>query len=315
MSLNKSPWNEYNFKDYLNVKENEINGLPKGVSISTMCAKCKLGTKLNLNEIYTHFKLNEDDVLTVKVNREKLRTILPVKEKKRRVSKRKKTSKPNPFYNQITIVMRIYEGDKGVTYKKEKDGTQTRCLDKIKKINLKLFKNGSIQMSGVKNYKYTNRALNKLIYRLSEAIDGNLEFVENKEEMNITDFNIYMINSNYQINIHVNRKKLFDILSKKKIKSSYEKCIRACVIVKYCPTIKNDEEKEVSLFIFEKGNIIITGARNLEHIVESYNYINNIIFEHVDEITKKDEEIESDLIFQIYDKVIKEHGFKLNIDI
>ena len=34
----------------------------------------------------------------------------------------------------------------------------------------------------------------------------------------------------------------------KKIKSSYEKCIRACVIVKYCPKIKNEEEKEVSLF-------------------------------------------------------------------
>jgi len=314
MSLNKSPWNEYKFKDYLNVKENEIKGLPKGVSISTMCAKCKLGTKLNLTEIYTHLKLNEDDILTVKVNQEKLRTILPIKEKKRRVSKRKKTSKANPFYNQITIVMRIYEGNKGVVYKEEKDGTQTRSLDKIKKINLKLFKNGSVQMSGVKNYKYTNRALNKLVYRLSETIDG-VNFVEDKNILKVSDFNIYMINSNYQINIHVNRKKLFDILTKKKIKSSYEKCIRACVIVKYTPSIKNEEEKEVSLFIFEKGNIIITGARNLEHIIESYNYINNIIFEHVDEITKKDEDIESDLIFKIYEKVITDHGFKLNIDI
>jgi TATA-box binding protein (TBP) (component of TFIID and TFIIIB) len=314
MSLNKSMWNEYKFKDYLNVKENEIKGLPKGVSISTMCAKCKLGTKLNLNEIYTHLELNEDDILTVKVNQEKIRTILPVKEKKRRMSKRKKSSKANPFYNQITIVMRIYEGDKDVVYKENKNGENVRCLDKIKKINLKLFKNGSVQMSGVKNYKYTNRALNKLVYRLSESING-IDFVEDKNSITISDFNIYMINSNYRINIHVNRKKLFEILNKKKIKSSYEKCIRACVIVKYCPTIKNDEEKEVSLFIFEKGNIIITGARNLEHIVESYNYINNIIFEHIDEITKKDEDYESDMIFKIYEKVIKEHGFKLNIEI
>ena len=33
----------------------------------------------------------------------------------------------------------------------------------------------------------------------------------------------------------------------------YEKCIRACVIVKYTPPRSNEEEKEVSVFIFEKG--------------------------------------------------------------
>ena len=37
-----------------------------------------------------------------------------------------------------------------------------------------------------------------------------------------------------------------------------KKCIRACVIVKFTPQRNNDEEKEVSIFIFEKGNIIIT---------------------------------------------------------
>ena len=125
-----------------------------------------------------------------------------------------------------------------------------------------------------------------------------------------------MINSNYKINLNVNRKKLFEILTMKKIKSSYEKCIRACVIVKYCPKIKNEEEKDVSLFVFEKGNIIITGARNLEHIVESYNYMNDIIIEHIDEIIKKNEDDENEIILKLYDNIIEEHGHKLkNIDI
>ena len=111
-------------------------------------------------------------------------------------------------------------------------------------------------------------------------------------------------------------KKLFDILKMKKIKSSYEKCIRACVIVKYCPKIKNKEEKEVSLFVFEKGNIIITGARNLEHIIESYNYMNNIIIEHIDEIIKKNEDNENKLILELYDDIMESHSHKLkNIDI
>lgn len=305
--ISKKFWRKYDFKDYLDVKNKEISGLPKGVSISTMCARCNLGTKIDIDTIYEHLKLDENDILTVKINPEKQRTILPVKEKKRRNTKKNSIPKSNSFYNQITIVIRVYEGDKDVTYKDDE-----RCLDDIKKINIFLFKNGVIQISGVKKLKYTNRALNKLVYRLSE-INNDIKFIDDYDNITIKDFNIYMINSNYKINFHVNRKALFDILRKKKIKSSYEKCIRACVIVKYCPIVNNDEEKEVSLFIFEKGNIIITGARNLEHIVESYNYLNEILLEHVNEITKKDEELESQIIMDLYDQIMKEHGHKLNV--
>jgi TATA-box binding protein (TBP) (component of TFIID and TFIIIB) len=303
-------WKTYKFKDYLDVKNKEISGLPKGVSISTMCAKCNLGTKVDLDSIYDHLQLNNDDILTVKINKDKQRTILPIKVKKRRTTKKKSNGKSNPFYNQITIVVRVYEGDKDVIIKNGE-----KCMEKIRKINVKLFKNGSIQISGVKKMKYTNRALNKLAYRLSE-INNDIKFVEDYDKLAIYDFSIYMINSNYKINLHINRKKLFDILKMKKIKSSYEKCIRACVIVKYCPQIKNKEDKEVSLFVFEKGNIIITGARNLEHIVESYNYMNNIILEHIDEIIKKNEDNENKLILNLYDDIIESHSHKLkNINI
>jgi hypothetical protein len=303
--MSKQFWKTYKFKDYLDVKNKEISGLPKGVSISTMCAKCNLGTKVDLDNIYDHLLLNEDDILTVKVNKDKQRTILPVKIKKRRTTKKKINGKSNPFYNQITIVVRVYEGDKDIIIKNNE-----KCMEKIKKINVKLFKNGSIQISGVKKLKYTNRALNKLVYRLSE-INNDIKFVEDYDKLAIYDFSIYMINSNYKINLHVNRKKIFEILKMKKIKSSYEKCIRACVIVKYCPKIKNKEEKEVSLFVFEKGNIIITGARNLEHIIESYNYMNNIILEHIDDIMKKNEENENKLILKLYDEIIESHSHKL----
>lgn len=303
--MSKTIWKNYKFKDYLDVKNKEISGLPKGVSISTMCAKCNLGTKIDVDNIYHHLKLDENDILSVKIDKEKQRTILPVKVKKRRTTKKHTNGKSNPFYNQITIVVRVYEGDKDIIVKNGE-----KCMDKIRKINVKLFKNGSIQISGVKKLKYTNRALNKLVYRLSE-INNDIKFVDDYDNLAIYDFSIYMINSNYKINLHVNRKKMFDILKKKKIKSSYEKCIRACVIVKYCPKIKNLEEKEVSLFVFEKGNIIITGARNLEHIVESYNYLNNIILEHIDDIIKKDEDIENVLILKLYDQIMESHSHKL----
>ena len=297
-------WDKFNFIDYLDVKNKEIKDLPKGVSISTMCAKSKLGTSLVLENIEKFLPLCSDDILTVKLNKESFRSIIPVKEKKRR-TKKKETKKSCPFYNQITVVVRVYEGDYD-------------DIEKEKKINVKLFLNGSIQISGLKKLEYTNRALNKLVYRLGQIkgkiIDDKIKeikFVEDVNNLSINAFSIYMINSNYKVNMKIDRSKLFTLLLKKKMKASYEKCIRACVIVKFMPLRGNDEEKEVSIFIFEKGNIIITGARNLFHIIDSYNYINNIILSHVDEIIKKDDDEEGDLIMKLYDDILKDNNHKL----
>ena len=304
-SNKKNIWDNYDFKDFLNTEKNKLNNLPDGVSISTMCGKCKINTTLNLPNIIKYLQLNYNDILTVKVNKDKIRTLIPIKEKKR--TTKKSIKKNSPFYNQVTVVIRIFEGD----YKN---------LEDEKKINLKLFKNGSIQISGLKNIEYTNRALNKLIFRLSELkailtdnVIQEISFIEDKN-ISITDFSIYMINSNYKVNIQIDRANLFKLLLKKKIKASYEKCIRACVIVKFTPVTFNEEEKEISIFIFEKGNIIITGARNINHIIESYNYINNILLTHTSEIIKKDDEIEGDIILSLYNDILKENKHKLKID-
>jgi TATA-box binding protein (TBP) (component of TFIID and TFIIIB) len=293
-------WNEYNFIDYLDIKENEIRDLPKGVSISTMCGKCHLNTKVDIDNIYNYLKLNKNDILTVKVNDNKIRTLLPTKIKKRRTNK-KKSNKSNPFYNQITIVVRIDEEE-------HLENEKT-----VKKINVKLFKNGSIQMSGLKNVKDTNRALNKLVYKLSE-INNDIHFIEDHDNITIKNFNIYMINSNYKLSTHIKRYDMYDIFKKLKIDTNYEKSVRACVIVKFCPTIENNEEKAVSIFIFEKGNIIITGARNLHHIKESYDYINTLIYEYIDLIQKIDDEENIELILRLFDEVMKENSHKFNIN-
>jgi TATA-box binding protein (TBP) (component of TFIID and TFIIIB) len=280
--------------------------LPKGVSISTMCAKCKLGTELNIDFIKNHMNLNNDDILTVKINNENMRTLMEAKKKKRRTKRKVKTS-CNPFYNQITVVVRINEGP-------------FNNIHDEPKINLKLFKNGSVQISGLKNIEFANRALNKLIYCLSQIkgkMDSNnvitdVQFVENISKLTISDFEIYMINSNYMVNLMIDRAKLYSLLLMKKIKASYEKCVRACVNVKYVPPVHNAEEKDVSVFIFEKGNIIITGARNFHHVVSTYEYINNILLNHIDEIIKKDDILEGKMILKFYDDIFKEnqHKFK-----
>ena len=295
-------WSKFEFKTYIVADEMMFN-LPLGVSISTMCAKCKLGCELNIDNIKKYLNLSLDDILTVKINNEDMRTLMEEKKKKRRT---RRTVKPtsNPFYNQITVVIRIYEG------------AFTNIHDEPK-INLKLFKNGSVQISGLKNIEFANRALNKLIYCLSQIkgkmnnnIIEEIKYVNECSRLGISEFEIYMINSNYMVNLMIDRSKLYSLLLMKKIKASYEKCVRACVNIKYVPPIHNNEEKDVSVFIFEKGNIIITGARNFHHVVSTYNYINNILLSHIDDIIKKDDILEGELILKFYEDIYKENQHK-----
>ncbi len=166
-----------------------------------------------------------------------MRTLVEEKKKKRR-TKRKVNQSNNPFYNQITLVIRINEGP-------------FENIHNEPQLNIKLFQNGSIQISGLKNIEFANRALNKLIYCLGQSkgkftnkVIEEIKFVVEPSIMNITNFDIYMINSNYIDNMMIDRSKLYKLLLMKKVKAQYEKCIRACVIIKYAPPTENKEEKD-----------------------------------------------------------------------
>jgi TATA-box binding protein (TBP) (component of TFIID and TFIIIB) len=265
-----------------------------------------LGTNINILNIENYLQLSYNDILCVKKNSGKIRTLIQEKKKKHNQDKNLISKS---FYNQITVLIRINTGP---------------CIaedwESEPKINLKLFKNGSVQMSGCKSLKSINIVLNKLIIKLKEIkaiYDKEKEniveitYVENIKVLDITYFKIDMINSNYKVNLQIDRDKFYNLLIKKKIKSSFEPCIRACIIVKHIPLIDNDDQKEISIFIFQKGNIIITGARKKSHILSAYKYINNILIIHSDEINKKDDKDEEDLILNLYNNIMKE---KINLN-
>ena len=175
-------------------------------------------------------------------------------------------------------------------------------------------------MSGCKRIEDVNNVINKLTYRLKEkkgkldeGVIKQIEFIKDHDSLKITDFKIDMINSNYQVNLQIDRSKFYRLLLKKKISASYEKCIRACVIIKYCPPEDNLQEKEISIFVFQKGNIIITGAKSRNQVSSAYNYLNKILLEHADEISKKDEKEEEDSLIKIYKSILDENSHKLDL--
>jgi hypothetical protein len=66
------------FKEFLDTTK-EINNLPNGISISTMCATCKLNTELNIDNIEHFLQLDPDDIITVKRSTTSIRSLLTQK--------------------------------------------------------------------------------------------------------------------------------------------------------------------------------------------------------------------------------------------
>merc|ERR1712196_757243 len=101
-------WKSLEFQDLINIKDYDIDTLPKGVTISTMCCSAKLGSEVDIENIYKYFVLDNNDILTVKKNSENFKSILELPKKNKRNISKKKSQK---LYNQITIVIRIYESE------------------------------------------------------------------------------------------------------------------------------------------------------------------------------------------------------------
>lgn len=258
----------------------DLSKLPKNLKISTITIICKLGTLINIINIGKYMKLSERSILSIKHGAQNdIRSIIKCKKKNKTVNKTKKN-----FYNQATLV---------VNAKDERN------------INVKLFKNGSIQMTGCKSINDFNNTINilcdelkkkRVIYKSTNKIT-RIPFVSNPENADldkIHDFKIKLINSNYYVGFLINLIALQNIMHSKNIMSSYEPCIHACVNIKY----NYDKNNIISIFVFEKGSIIITGAKTQEHIIEAYKFINAILFENFSKIVKVDIDtfLESDKI-------------------
>ena len=131
-------------------------------------------------------------------------------------------------------------------------------LSDNKYINVKIFKNGSLQMTGIKKISECNIIINKLLDHILLPINSNTitevynntllpEFITSvypantmitfieiiKPPLNVTEFNIRMINSNCKVPFKVNRDALFQLLKKDKVKCRYDPNSHACVNIRY----------------------------------------------------------------------------------
>lgn len=201
------------------------------------------------------------------------------------LTKRRVTEKT--FFNQATLVIR-----------KRLPVTDPRGW---KEVNIKLFANGGVQMTGVPTPEFSQQAITYVIQQIKEKDPEVFT-----GDAGMTKFRIQLINSDYSINRQIYQDKLHKVLSNVyNLFSSHESTIYQGVNTKYyynkrkgldimkpgicqctapCTGQGNGdgdgECKRITISPFSSGKIIITGARDMDQINEAYIFFNEILETH-----------------------------------
>lgn len=247
---------------------NDLENVVEGVNISTITIICKIPTDLYIPNICKYIDLEENRLVTVKFGdfATGIRTIKHI------IPKVKKKKIKKSFYNQTSIIVQ---------------------LGPEKYVNVKLFKNGSLQITGCRSVRQFIKALIILFEELralkavldSDTCNKIVEkpFVADIAAVDIAkvfDVNIAMINCGFRLNFQIDRMKLYRCILDDKIECTYEPIVHACVNLKYAYS----EKKSVSIFVFESGSILITGATQKDHINKSYKFIIDMLYKNYNRI-------------------------------
>jgi len=235
----------------------------------------KLSSEINLNELSKSLEIN-DNLLYIEFGSE-----VSKGDNLKKIPKKKKIRKY--FYNQVTI-----------------------HINMEKRINMKIFNNGRIQMTGIKKETQGYNAIELLIREINQLSEiQKMNIFETTDIHQIESIETVLINSDFDIYSEVNREMLHRLIVDYGYYSSYEPCTYPGVNIKYyynpiknnfgicsCDQPCNGKGKEntckkITIAVFKSGKIIITGGRNKQNIQSAYKFITEFINENKDKILIK----------------------------
>lgn len=236
------------------------------INISTITLNCNLQSNVFIDKIAKYLSLKENEIVSIthgnRIDPSTNRTIVVVKNKKK-LSDR-------TFFNSITILMKPLNNP-AHNY-----------------INIKIFGNGSLHATGCKDlddFYNVAETLIKILKRGENVIIKhklkNIKFIDSPDKIGIYDMNVRMINSNFKLDFRIDRKRLTKIIQTEHSIGTADKNF-GFVECKYkpggghsCVNIKHVQGNNIrtSIFVFQTGAIIITGAKNLKQIILSYRFI------------------------------------------
>ena len=329
---NETPYNDINLNNIIGettvnvdntkgsiVHNNKNKHDPSTLRISTMTAVCNINIVIKLEDLYHNIKFLDDETLEdgypyVKncqfSNQPTKGYLVPVKSKRAKT----KTKAKNCFQNQSTLII---------------------GLSNTRQINLKIFRNGKIQMTGLKSEEEGYLAVNTLIKKITDISEKVSTFITSEVKTPVlTDFSIVLINSDFSAGFRIKREKLYELLFKSGMYVSYEPDIYPGVNAKYYWNVNNHKSdgicrctglcdgkgngegdgncKKVTIATFQSGNVIITGARKNIQTKSAYDYINNIFSKNINDIIRNVTVEEEENIGQHKIKTAKRLSFNIN---
>jgi hypothetical protein len=206
------------------------------------------------------------------------------------------------FFNQASLVFRLDLNH--VTGSTQPPHTY------YKETNIKLFKNGGFQMTGISSADMARAALTQLI---SLNKDRGIW----TSEPHIKTFDVCMMNSDYNVGKAIRRDRLYRILVEKYgLQSTFEPMRYQGVNTKFfwnsarpatappgicpCPIpCEGDADgsaigkcKKITISPFRTGSIIITGAKEPKQLMDAYDFMNGILLEHADQVLRDEPVLE-----------------------
>jgi hypothetical protein len=205
---------------------------------------------------------------------------------------RQKNKKDNEnFYNSCSIIVKA-------------------ALD-VKCVNIKLFNNGKITLTGAKSEFDGYNSSCVLLEEMKKEKDIFIDM--NEDEINLTkiaNYSITMINSDFNTNFKIDLLKLLGILNQteKEIFTKFNpEKYRGLIIGYYWNLDKKVQDgkclckskcngkgngkgdgkcKKITISVFKSGSVIITGGRLVKQIEDAYKSINIILKDHYHDIIK-----------------------------
>jgi TATA-box binding protein (TBP) (component of TFIID and TFIIIB) len=248
--------------------------------ISTMTVTGSINTEVYLDKFYAMLSKHtppEVSYVEYGANKHEIQSIgtKNTKLKKRTAKNGEKTRR---FDNQLTIVMFHLEN----------------------RYNIKLFKNGNIQITGVKDIEKGRKTIDVLIDIVKNIYNKHDKgILSNIEEVNNCNYRIRLINSDFRVNFEIRLDYLYKIVTDKyKIICSYEPCIYPGAKIEYyyphggyckCTTFcngKSEKCKKITIAVFQSGCVIITGANTIDHINVAYAFICKVLTDNLTKIQR-----------------------------
>lgn len=160
-------------------------------------------------------------------------------------------------------------------------------------VNVKVFKNGQVQMTGLKTPEDGNQVAEAVVDAVATAVAKDPEVVDLVPGGGIIiaarDYKVCMINGIFAIPFSVDRQKTHEMLLKKGMHSIYDPMLYHAVKLRvHRPSAARSGTQKTcaTVAIFQTGSVIITGTTTMDEMAELHRMVKGVLEENVKDIQR-----------------------------